>query len=105
MEDRTGQWLAGRYRLDRRLATDKTGERYEAWDGAALLRVVVWLLAPALMEPPDALGRYEGLTTQVRALGHRGMIAVRGIDRDGETLFLVLDTPPGPSLRTRAARA
>jgi hypothetical protein len=100
MEERTGQWLAGRYRLDRRLATDKTGDRYEAWDGASLLRVVVWLLAPALTEPPDALGRYEGLTTQVRALGHRGMIAVRGIDRDGEALFLVLDPPPGPSLRT-----
>jgi hypothetical protein len=100
MEDRTGQWLAGRYRLDRRLAADKTGERYEAWDGASLLRVVVWLFAPALTEPPDALGRYEGLTAQVRALGHRGMIAVRGIDRDGETLFLVLESPPGPSLRT-----
>jgi hypothetical protein len=100
MEDRTGQWLAGRYRLDRRLAADKTGERYEAWDGAALLRVVVLLLAPALTEPPDALGRYEGLTTQMRALGHRGMTAVRGIDRDGDALFLVLDLPPGPSLRT-----
>lgn len=100
MEDRTGQWLAGRYRLERHLATDKTGERYEAWDGASLLRVVVWLLAPALTEPPDALGRYEGLTTQIRALGHRGMIAVRGIDREGETLFLVLESPPGPSLRT-----
>ncbi len=99
MEDRTGRWLAGRYRLDRRIATERTGDRYEAWDGAALLRVVAWILAPALTEPPDALSRYEGLTTQVRALGHRGMVAVRGIDRDGETLFLVLDAPPGPSLR------
>ncbi|MGI8856799.1 MAG: serine/threonine protein kinase [Thermomicrobiales bacterium] len=100
MEDRTGRWLAGRYRLDRRIATERTGDRYEAWDGAALLGVVVWTLAPALTEPSDALSRYEGLTTQMRALGHRGMIAVRGIDRDGETLFLVLDAPPGPSLRT-----
>lgn len=100
MDDRTGQWLAGRYRLERRLATETTGERYEAWDGASLLRVAVWILAPALTEPPDALDRYEGLTTQVRALGHRGMIAVRGIGRDGEALFLMLDPPPGPTLQT-----
>ena len=55
MEDRTGQWLAGRYRLDRRLATDNSGDRYEAWDGTALSRVVVHLLAPALIEAQDAM--------------------------------------------------
>lgn len=104
MEDRTGQWLAGRYRLDRRLVTDKTGDRYEAWDGASLLRVAVYLFAPALVESPDALRHYEGLTTQLRALRLRGVVAVRGIERDDETLFLVLDPAPGPPLRERMRR-
>lgn len=99
MEDRTGQWLAGRYRLDRRLTTDRVGDRYEAWDGAALLRVAVLLFAPALAESPDALRHYEGLTTQLRTLRPRGIVAVRGIERDDGTLFLVLDPAPGPSLR------
>lgn len=98
MEDRTGQWLAGRYRLDRRLATDVTGDQYEAWDGAALLRVVVHLLAPALLVPTDAVAHYEEQVDRVRALDHRGIVAVRGIERDGSTLFLVQDVPPGAAL-------
>ncbi|GEM_PF-5523164 len=98
MEDRTGRWLAGRYRLDRRLATDMTGDRYEAWDGAALLRVVVHLLAPAMLESPDAIARYEQQVNRLHALDHRSIVAVHGIEREGATLFLVLDAPPGQSL-------
>jgi hypothetical protein len=98
MEDRTGQWLAGRYRLDRRLATDTTGDWYEAWDGASLLRVVVCLLAPALLEPPDAVARYTEQADRLRTLDHRGIVTVRGIERDGAALFLVRDLPPGASL-------
>ncbi len=98
MEDRTGQWLAGRYRLDRRLVTDTTGDRYEAWDGAALLRVVVHLLAPALLEPTDAAARYTAQADRLRSLDHREIIAVRSIERDGARLFLVQDVSPGASL-------
>ncbi|MDQ2786511.1 MAG: serine/threonine protein kinase [Chloroflexota bacterium] len=98
MEDRTGQWLAGRYRLDCRLTTDSTGDRYEAWDGEALLRVVVHLFAPALLASPDAATRYDEQASRLRAFGHRGIAAVRGIERDGATLFLVLDAPPGAVL-------
>lgn len=98
MEDRTGQWLAGRYRLDCRLATDTTGDRYEAWDGAALLRVVVSLLAPAMLASPDAVTRYEEQAGRLRAFDHRGIVAVRGSAREGATFFLVLDAPPGDTL-------
>ncbi len=98
MEDRTGQWLAGRYRLDRRLATDNSGDRYEAWDGTALSRVVVHLLAPALIEAQDAMARYEEQARSLRALDHAGIVAVRGVARDGAARFLVLDAPPGESL-------
>jgi protein kinase-like protein len=98
MDDRTGQWLVGRYRLDRRLATDNSGDRYEAWDGTALLPVVVHLLAPALHESPDAAARYEQQAERLRALDHEGIVAVRDIERDGAALFLVLDMPPGESL-------
>ncbi|MCA1669167.1 MAG: protein kinase [Thermomicrobia bacterium] len=100
MEDRTGHWLAGRYRLDRRLATETTGDRYEAWDGEALLCVVVHLFAPTMLASPDDLTRFERQVTRLRTLDHPGTVAVRGIARDGETHFLVLDTPPGPSLTT-----
>ncbi len=98
MEDRTGQWLAGRYRLDSRLATDTTGDRYEAWDGAALLRVVVYLLAPAMLESPDAATRYEAQVDRLRVFDHRGIVAVRGRAWEGATLFLVLDAPLGDAL-------
>lgn len=103
MEDRTGQWLAGRYRLDRRLATDITGDRYEAWDGAALLRVVVHLLAPAMLESPDAATRYEEQAGRLPTFDHRGIVAMRGIEREGTTLFLVLDVPSGDTHAAVAA--
>jgi len=98
MEDRTGHWLAGQYRLDRHLATDTTGEWYEAWDGAALLRVVVHLLAPAMCESPGAIARYEKQADAVRALGLRAAVAVRAVERDVATVFVVSDVPPGQSL-------
>ena len=98
MEDRTGQWLMGRYRLDRRLTTDTTGDRYEAWDGAALLRVVVHLFAPVMVASPDAVTRYEEQADRLRAFDHQGIVAVRGNAREGATLFLVLDAPPGDAL-------
>ncbi len=100
MEDWTGRWLAGRYRLDRRLATDMTGDRYEAWDGAALLRVVVHLLAPAMGESPDIVARYEEQARRLRALDRLGIVAVRGVERDGATLFVVQDAPRGATLAT-----
>ncbi len=100
MEDRTGHWLAGRYRLDRHLATDTTGDWYEAWDGAALLRVVVHLLASAMHDTPGALARYEQQADKLRALELRALVAVRGIERDAATPFVVLDMPPGQSLAT-----
>ncbi len=100
MEDRTGQWLAGRYRLERRIATDKTGDRYDAWDGAALLRVTIAFLAPALLESPDAFARYERQVNQLRILANRNIVALRGIERDGVSTFLVADVGAGPSLRT-----
>ena len=98
MEDRTGHWLAGRYRLDRHLATDKTGEWYEAWDGAALLQVVAHLLAPTMRESPGAIARYEKQADTLRALGLRALVAVRGIERDAGTSFVVQDMSPGQSL-------
>jgi len=102
MEDRTGQWLAGRYRLDRRLTADSTGDRYEAWDGAALMQVVVHLLAPAILESPDAATRYEEQVGRLPTFDYQGIVAMRGIEREGTTLFLVLDLPPDD---TRAAVA
>ena len=98
MEDRTGQWLVGRYRLDRRLTTDTTGDWYEAWDGAALLRVVVHLLAPAMLELPGTVTRYEQQAVLLRARPRRGMTSVRGFEREGVTCFVVQDAPLGVSL-------
>ena len=98
MEDRTGRWLVGRYRLDRRLTTDATGDWYDAWDGAALLRVVVHLLAPAMLEPPDAVTRYEQMAGILRARDHRSIASVRSFERDGATSFVVQDAPLGVSL-------
>ncbi len=99
MDDRMGQWLAGRYRLDRRLSTDAAGTVYEAWDGEHLLRVFVRVLAPALLDAPDAFDRYARGVAALRAIAHPGIIPARSIERDHGTVFLVLDTPPGASLR------
>lgn len=99
MDDGMGQWLAGRYRLDRRLSTDTAGTVYEAWDGEHLLRVFVRILVPAVLDAPDAFDRYAREVAALRAIAHPGIIPARSIERDGGTVFLVLDIPPGASLR------
>lgn len=98
MEDRTGNWLAGRYRLDHRLSEEITGDRYDAWDGEYLLRIVVYILAPSLLEAPDAFARYERQVHEIRRLASPGLVPVRGIARDDATVFLILDDLPGRTL-------
>ena len=99
MDDRTGQWLWGRYRLERRVATDRTGDRYAAWDGAALLDVAVLIIAPAMLEPAPVVADYERQAARLRTAPSRGTIGVRALHRDGDTVFLVLESPPALTLR------
>src|SRR3954451_6597009 len=100
MEDWTGRWLAERYRLDRRIGTDATGDWYEAWDGAYFLPVTVHILSPGARGDSETLTPYRQQAGRLRRIRHPGLLSFHDIVQDGEALFLVLDELPGPSLAT-----
>src|SRR3954467_2104576 len=98
MEDWTGRWLAERYRLDRRIGTDATGDWYAAWDGAYFLPVTVHILSPAARGGPELLTSYRQRAGRLRRIALPGLIAFHDIMQDDDTVFLVLDELPGPTL-------
>jgi hypothetical protein len=98
MEDWTGRWLAERYRLDRRIGTDATGDWYEAWDGAYFLPVTVHILSPGARGGSETLTPYRQQAGRLRRIRHPGLLSFHDIVQDGEALFLVLDELPGSSL-------
>ena len=98
MDDRTGDWLAERYRLDTRIGEEAGGAVYEAWDGAYLLRVVVRILPPALVPTPETLTAYRQQAGRVRRVARPGLLPLHDLAQDGETVYLVLDAFPGPTL-------
>lgn len=98
MEDWTGRWLAERYRLDRRIGTDATGDWYEAWDGAYFLPVTVQILSPAARGGSELLTPYRQQAGRLRRIALPGLLAFHDIAQDDDTVFLVLDELPGRTL-------
>ena len=86
----SGQLLADRYRLDRRIAVGGMGEVWDAADTRLDRRVAVKVLKPELCGDAEFLHRFRTEARTTASLNHPGIAAVHDY---GETAAL----PDGPS--------
>ncbi len=95
--------LAGRYRLETRIARGGAGEVWRARDTALGRPVAVKLLHPGYTEHPHTLARFRAEARHAAGLAHPGIAQVYDYGEDGQP-FLVLELVDGPSLAAVVAR-
>lgn len=98
---REGRTLAGRYRLDERIAV---GGMAEVWAGTDLLlqrRVAVKILHTHLREDDALVRRFRREALAVARLRHQGIVAVYDTCSADDLDAIILELIPGPTLRQR----
>jgi eukaryotic-like serine/threonine-protein kinase len=91
--------LAGRYRLDARLAAGGMGEVWQATDTTLGRKVAVKLLHPHLADDPDVVARFRREARAAARLDHPGIVPVYDTCSDGGREAIVLQLVDGPTLR------
>lgn len=89
--------LAGRYRLEERLAAGGVGEVWRARDTVLSRAVAVKLLRPEYEQHPETLDRFRDEARHAAAITHPGIAQVYDYGEDGQP-FLVMELVNGPSL-------
>jgi eukaryotic-like serine/threonine-protein kinase len=92
--------LAGRYRLDGRIAAGGVGEVWRAADLVLGRPVAVKLLRPGFAQHPETLARFEAEARHAASVAHPGIAQVYDYGEAGtaESPYLVLELVDGPSL-------
>lgn len=96
----TGVVLAGRYRLDVRIAVGRTGEVWRAADSMVGLPVAVKLIRAEYAGHPSTLARFRTEARHASALAHPGIIRVYefGEADPAHPPYVVMELVDGPSL-------
>jgi eukaryotic-like serine/threonine-protein kinase len=104
-EERLGQLVAHRYRLDAVLSIGGMGVLFEADDEVTGTRVALKMLKPAYALEPDRVARFDRETRIATRLRHRNIAAVLdvGVSDDGVPL-LVMELLEGQSLAEELER-
>ncbi len=89
--------LAGRYRLQRRIAAGGMGEVWAGHDTVLDREVAVKLLRPEYAEHGETLARFRGEARHAAGVAHPGIAQVYDYGEDPQP-FLVLELVHGPSL-------
>jgi eukaryotic-like serine/threonine-protein kinase len=89
--------LAGRYRLEERIAAGGVGEVWRGRDMVLARAVAVKLLRPDYVQHPEALARFRAEARHAAGVSHPGIAQVFDYGEDGQP-FLVMELVPGPSL-------
>jgi len=89
--------LAGRYRLEERIAAGGAGEVWRGYDMVLARAVAVKLLRPEYAEHPEALARFRSEARHAASLSHPGIAQVYDYGEDRQP-FLVMELVDGPSL-------
>ena len=92
--------LFGRYRLDRSLTVDVSGEVWAAFDTVTSRQVVVRVLPPDATEDDEFCERFErdvGIAAQIR---NPHIVPIHDFGQIGNRLFLATPTTQGTNLRT-----
>src|SRR5947208_277274 len=107
----SGQLLADRYRLARRIAVGGRGEVWEAADTRLDRRVAVKVLKPELCGDAEFLHRFRTEARTTASLNHPGIAAVHDygetagvLDGPKDTAYLVMELVEGEPLAAILAR-
>lgn len=103
-EERIGERLAGRYRLDRVIGHGGAGIVYAATDENTLQRVAVKLLRREALLDADVYQRFQQEAKIVGAIGSPHLPKVFDFGNDGERPYLVLSLLEGEDLAQYLAR-
>jgi eukaryotic-like serine/threonine-protein kinase len=92
--------LAGRYRLEARIAIGAVGDVWRATDLVLGRPVAVKLLRPEYAQHPETLARFEAEARHAASVTHPGIAQVYDYGEDGaaESPYLVMELVDGPSL-------
>ena len=92
--------LAGRYRLETRIAAGAVGDVWRATDLVLARPVAVKLLRPEYAQHPETLARFAAEARHTASLTHPGIAQVYDYGEAGaaESPYLVMELVDGPSL-------
>jgi serine/threonine-protein kinase len=96
--------LAGRYRLEQRIAVGGMGEVWLARDDVLDRSVAVKLLKPEYVADPHFLDRFRNEAKHTAALSHPGIANVFDYGEAGDSAFLVMELVDGEPLSALLAR-
>ncbi|MEO6792507.1 MAG: protein kinase [Mycobacterium sp.] len=105
MSPQVGAALAGRYRLQRLIATGGMGQVWEAVDNRLGRRVAVKVLKPEFSSDPEFIERFRAEARHTAMLNHPGIASVHDygeteLDGEGRTAFLVMELVNGEPLNS-----
>lgn len=101
MTSTSGDLLAGRYRLGERLGSGGMAQVFRAVDEELQRDVAVKVLAPHLLDDPDARERLRREARSAATLTHPNVVTLYDTIVDGEQQFLVMEFVDGPTLADR----
>lgn len=104
-EERLGQWVAGRYRLDAVLSSGGMGVLFRGTDTATGEAVAAKMLKPAYSVEPDKVARFLRETRIASALRHPNIALVLEVWQDETGVpFLIMELLRGRSLAQELER-
>jgi serine/threonine-protein kinase len=96
----TGQLLAGRYRLERKLGEGGMGVVYLASDQEVKGEIfAIKVLTPEIRERPDALKLLREEVRKTRALAHPNIVGVYSLNLDRTDVFILMEYLEGKTLQ------
>ncbi|MDB4986826.1 MAG: serine/threonine protein kinase, partial [Myxococcaceae bacterium] len=99
-----GQLVGGKYRMVRELGRGAMGAVYEAEQLATGKRVAIKWLHPHVLESRSAVERLVREAQASARVRHSNVVDVYDVEREGETLFLVMEYLEGETLATLLER-
>jgi serine/threonine protein kinase len=98
VEDRLPEVLAGRYRLQKRIAEGGFGHVWQGLDLVTGKRVAVKVAKQHRVSSPDQQGAFRDEAIRAARLRHPGIVAVLDVGREGDAWFHVSDLIEGMDL-------
>jgi serine/threonine protein kinase len=98
-----GRQLGG-YQVLEEIGRGGMGRVYRAVDSALGRDVAIKVLPKEFASNPERVRRFEREARLIAAVNHPKVATIHGLQRDGETRFLVLELVPGETLQDRLDR-
>src|SRR5688572_370770 len=94
----------GPYEVLSLLGAGGMGEVYRARDTKLTRDVAIKVLSAAVADDPERIARFQREAQLLAALNHPNIAAIYGLEREGNTQFLVLEIVEGETLADHLAK-